>query len=173
MKKFALVALMAIAVSGFAFATDPVTSNNTLITANLASVLEIKSITSGTTFDLNTSGNTAQSIGTVAFNTNRRNWKVTVSSANSGKLSATNNDSTYVIPYFFSMSNSNLGDLFSGVSLSVEKIATVAKRTTLGSTTGDVAAMTINYGAEANDSTAQWVAGFSYTDTITVSVAAL
>lgn len=168
MKKFILVAALALFVSGSAFAVDVLT-NTTSVTATLASTLTIKTITASTNFSLNTAGDTAgQSIGSVEIYTNRRNWKVGFTSTNLGKLMS----STYEIPYTVNFTGAgNLTSIAAtDQSLATAKEYTLATRTTFGQVAGDSIGMTIEYGAE---NATNWFAGLSYTDTITVTLTAL
>lgn len=88
--------------------TGDILSGSTTITATLESVLQIKNVTPFTDINLDINGDT-KSIGSATFYTNRKNWSITVESANASNLRTGHGANTYNIPYTFTLRNVELG----------------------------------------------------------------
>jgi len=155
MKKFAFVALFAVAVFGMAFATTTVT-NTVDISGTVA---EVFSLTVPATFSkaiANGSSAETWAIGNVKVDSNVKNWTISLSSGNVGYL-VNSADATEKIAYTVS-----LGSLISNQSLSAPKTSTAQARTAKG---GDTYALSASFGPSAD----YYQVG-TYGDTITVTI---
>lgn len=103
MKKFVLVGMFVLAAAGFAFATSHDPDDTLLIDAKILPVFDVVATPSENPLVLVEAGistpATAAVVGGVTVNTNSRNWKISVSSSNEGKLVATDGATSYSIPY--------------------------------------------------------------------------
>jgi len=155
MKKFAFVALFAVAVFGMAFAATTVT-NTVAISGSVVEVftLAVPSTYSGTI----SNGTSAETwaIGNVVVTSNVKNWTISLSSGNAGYL-VNSSDNTEKIAYTVS-----LGSLVSNQSLSAPWTSPAQART---AKVGNTYALSASFGP----STDYYQAG-TYGDTITVTI---
>lgn len=189
MKKFVLVSVLVLASFGFAFGVDHTPAAPIEVSAKISPTFDVVA-TGGILLDLVEEGvviGSSQKVADVTVNTNSRYWKLTVGSANNGKLIATDG-ATYSIPYAFVLKGGavaganwavaetvlNTGIAAADAPWVAAATATVAfnNRTTPGST--DALIGSIYYlGALAN--AANWMsattsgAQLTYTDTVTVT----
>ncbi len=156
MKKFALVALFAVAVFGMAFAATTQTGSVSIS----GSVAEVFSLTvPGTYAGTIANGSTAEtwSIGNVVVTSNVKNWTISVSSANSGYLVNTA-DNTEKIAYTITVAYLDITDW----SLSRVAVSPPQPRT---SKTGNIYPVQLKFGPSAD----YYQAG-TYGDTLTVTI---
>jgi len=156
MKKFALVALFALVVFGSAFAG---TSGTVGLSGTVAPQFELTlpgNYTAGTMNDGASEVNT-WTIGNVAVVSNYKNWTISVSSANSGYL-VHSTDNTEKVQYTMT-----LGSLATNQSLGSLWTSAAQARTPK---TGSTYALSIKFTASATDF---WQTG-TYTDTLSVSI---
>jgi len=178
MKKFAIVAVLAVIFGSSAFATGTDTSN-LAVTANITPILEVVA-TAGSAITL-TSNASSLAAGSVTVRTNQKNWTITLSSANTydtSKIGALRGydgvtGTDLYIPYKFTLSGNLYGNAVTlfDTTLGDWQAAALTKdltsRSTPGSTPDSFAAV-IAVGAED----ASWNAAYTYEDTLTITVAA-
>ncbi|SLM15961.1 exported hypothetical protein [uncultured spirochete] len=156
MKKYALVALFAVAVFGMAFAAT--TQSGPASISGLAA--EVFSLTvPGTYMGTIANGSTAETwnLGIITVNSNVRNWQLSVSSANSGYLVNTA-DNTEKIAYTITVAYLDITDW----SLSRVAVSPPQPRT---SKTGNIYPVQLKFGPSAD----YYQAG-TYGDTLTVTI---
>lgn len=159
MKKYALVALFAVAVFGMAFAVVPPTTTQSGTVSISGSVAEVFSLTvPGTYTGTIANGSTAEtwSIGNVVVTSNVKNWTISVSSANSGYL-VHSVDNTEKIAYTMT-----LGSLVTDQSLASAWTSAAQPRT---AKVGNSYALSVKFGPSAD----YYQAG-TYGDTLTVTI---
>lgn len=156
MKKYALVALFAVAAFGMAFAgTNP--SGQVSFTGSIAESFSLtvpQNFTNGT---ISNDADTTWSVGDVKVTSNVKNWTIALSSQNAGYL-VLSSDNTEKIAYTVS-----LGSLLSSVSLSGTQTSSAQARTAKA---GNSYALSVVVPKSDNF----YQAG-SYSDTITVTIA--
>jgi hypothetical protein len=154
MKKLFLVALLALAGSGFLFAAE---NGNVNLSGTVAPTFNITFSATTYTGTMNDDGSdNIWPVSNVTVFSNFKNWNISVSSQNLGnlKLGAT----TEVIPYTFT-----LGSLVTDGSLSTAWTSVDQDRTPR---TGTLHALSIKF---KNTTGTYWEAG-TYTDVITVTI---
>ncbi len=153
MKKYALVALFAVAVFGMAFAANTTKSGSVGISGTVAEVftLTVPAAYDGTI----TNGDVAETwaIGDVVVSSNVKNWTISLSSLNNGQLM----NGTETIAYTVT-----LGSLVSDKSLSSAWTSSAQPRTPKA---GSAYALSVKFGPSAD----YYQAGV-YSDTITVTI---
>jgi hypothetical protein len=174
MKKFLIVLLLALATVGFVSAVDINTADDLGISATLQNKYVVSVVTE-TPIVLEVAGAGPVSVGTVNLYTNKKAWKLSITSTNEGKLKAVDGATTYLIPYSFDLDGSIYGTAktFFGVAATgysgwgaTAVVDTFSGRTT--PSTGDTLTARIYYQAENG----QWVADLTYTDTVHLVMAA-
>jgi hypothetical protein len=155
MKKLALVALFVVAAFGMAFAASP--SGTVAFSGAVAESfsLTVPGTYTGTINNDNTATNWA--LGNVGVVSNVKNWTISLSSANKGKL-VLSGDDTEAIDYTVT-----LGSLLTGVSLASAQTSAGQARTAMA---GNTYAMSVSIPASSSFHQAG-----SYSDTITVTIA--
>jgi len=187
MKKFAVLVLFALFITGLAFAQhDP---DGTLsVKAKISPVFDVVVLTEtygSTPLDLNENGATEVPVGTVSINTNSRFWKIKLTATDNGNLKALDTD-TYKIPFSVRLVGLTAGTnwLANAEVLAATAFgtwgetgvttATFTKRTTPGDT--DDLTVQIGY-QDAATNGANWVAqktdGTDLVYTATVTITAL
>jgi spore coat protein U-like protein len=154
MKKFALVALFAVAAFGMAFAANP--SGTVQFTGAVAESFSLtvpQAFTNGT---ISNDSETTWSLGDVKVISNVKNWTIALSSAHSGNL-VLSSDNNETIAYTV-----KLEGLLSDVSLSGAQTSQAQARTAKA---GNAYALSVKIPASSNF----YQAG-TYSDTITVTI---
>jgi len=155
MKKFALVALFAVAVFGMVFA---VTAQGGSVSSSGSAPEVFTLAVPGTYTGTIANGSTAEtwSIGNVVVNSNVKNWTISVSSGNSGYL-VNSADNTEKIAYTMT-----LGSLIVNKSLASAQTSAAQPIT---AKTGNSYALSVKFGPSAD----YYQAG-TYGDTLTVTI---
>jgi hypothetical protein len=159
MKKFVLIALVAIVASVPVFASG--SSSSTQIVAIVGNTVTITSaLTPSTTIDVTS---TSASIGSISITSNTAgNWSISVTSAHNGKMIGDNLSGEY--PYKITLAPSTGSAIFENQSIGSGLTTTL--------TTG-IGAVTYNLTALYSTASSLSLAADTYRDTITITVAAL
>lgn len=156
MKKFGFVALFAFAVFGMAFAVGAdATSGQIALTGTIAPKFSM-TLTTNTAGDaiLDDGTENLWSLGTITVNSNFKNWKVSVKSANGGMLK--NGDESIVYAF-------TLGTLLEGVKLDAIQTSAAQARTLRAGNGYDMSVKFANVGKD------YWQTG-TWTDTVTLTI---
>lgn len=167
MKKSILVVLFALAALGLVSAA---TTGGAIVTGTVAEQLSVEitgaTLGNNTTFEINQTGETARSLGSVKVISNYKSWYIRVSSGNTGNLGKLVNTDEETINYTFTM-----GSLVGLQAVELDGIIDAESHMTAKTAKlGDTYNMTIAYG-DSGDSFYSKDGG-NFTDTITITVAA-
>ena len=185
MKKLIIVLMLSLATVGFVFAAHNAPVNVFGKITERFTVTSTDSYTSGAgALVLSETGvlkASAVKVGELTVDTNSKYWKLAVSSANSGKLKATDT-TTYEIPYALLLTGNGTAEenwtaaqelLDTTEAWNTLATAPFTKRTTPAST--DALDVKIYYGAATAATQLNWVASKAdgsllvYTDTVTIT----
>lgn len=178
MKKFVIAAVLAVIGVGTAFALTN-DSDTLKVSANITTVLDVEAV-AGSAITLTSGANNLQA-GTVTVLSNRKNWTITLSSANTydtskkGALRGYNGETgtELYIPYKFTLSGTLYGNSVTLFATSLgdwqptELTKDLTSRSTPGSNPDSFSAV-IAVGSED----ANWNAAYTYEDTLTLTVSA-
>lgn len=171
MKKFAIVGILVFAMAGFAFGLE---TGTTTVTASFTQSLVVEAPGNAT---VTLAANTTPSIGSAKFYSNVRLWKIGFSSLNGGNLKYTDAGATVqLIPYSLVVTATSPVGAHTVASGTLPVTGTSTDWLTVtGRTAGTALVPTLtvplSIGLGAED-TATWTGGASYTDTITITIAA-
>lgn len=112
MKKFAILGLLVLAFTGFAFAShDP--DDTLVVKAKISAVFDVvvtDALYGTTPLELLETGDTDKAVGSLTVNTNSRYWKLKVTATDNANLKATDGSDTYTIPFALKLRGNETGN---------------------------------------------------------------